>query len=217
MALRQELVKAAGVAVLALLNASGVSVLPSASITALALVQVVGLLNALLARPSKMTTKCDSPVGTASRPASTIATGCAAGLVLALMAARFLGFLCLCGSLFQVAFLACLAGAACCRMAARSRSSNCVQGCHSERSRVGARNPYDVAFWPRLEEGKEGAEHELLLEGLVEEYYGSCSVLADAFEQTVHVEHEPLLDGLVEEYDGPCGVAADASVLEGES
>merc|ERR550525_885294 len=136
-----------------------------------------------------MTTKCDSPVGTASRPASTIAAGCAAGLVLALMTARFLRFLGLCGSLFQVAFLACLAGAACCRMAARSRSSTCIQWCHSERSPVGARSPYDVAFWPRLEE-KEGAEHELLLEGLVEEFYGPCSVLADASEQTVHVEHE---------------------------
>merc|ERR1719336_2922949 len=155
MALRQELIKAACVAVLALLKASGVSLLPVASITALALVQVVGLLNALLARPSKMTTKDDSPVGTASGPASTIAAGCAAGLVLALMTARFLRFLGLCGSLFQVAFLACLAGAACCRMAVHSRSSNCIQGCHSERSRVGGKSPYDVAFWPRLEEEKE--------------------------------------------------------------
>merc|ERR1719336_1219899 len=187
MALRQELIKAAGVAVLALLHASGLSV-----------VQVAGLLNALLALPCKMTIKCDSPVDTASGPAPNIAAGCAAGLVLALATARLLRFLGLCDSLLQVVLLACLGGAACCCMACFFRSSGCSQGCHSEQSRVGARCPYDVAFWPRLEEEKEGTEHELLLARLAEEYYGPCSVLAYAFEQTLHVEHEPELEDLVE-------------------
>lgn len=216
MALRQEIIKAAAVTVLALLSASGVSVLPAASITALALVQVAGLLNALLALPSKMTIKCDSPVDTASGPAPNIAAGCAAGLVLALATARLLRFLGLCDSLLQVALLACLAGAACCGMAIFVWSSGCSQECHSEQSRVGARCPYDVAFWPRLEEEKEGTERELLLERLVEEYYGPCSVLADASEQTVHVEHELVFEDLVEEYDEPCDVAVDGSVLEAE-
>jgi len=200
MALRQELIKAAGVAVLALLHASGVSVLPGASITALALVQVAGLLSTLLALPSsKMTTKCDSPVGTASGPASTIAAKCAACLVLALVTARLLRFLGLCDSLLQVALLAGLAGAACCCMAFFFWSAGSSRGCRSQQSRAGARCPYDVAFWPRLEEEKEGTEHELILERLVEEYYGPRSVLTDASEQTVHVEHEPVLEDSVEE------------------
>merc|ERR1719350_963164 len=100
-------------------------------------------------------------------------------------------------------------------MAYFSQRSRGSRGCSSRRSRAGASCPYGVDFWPRLEE-KADVEHEPLLEGLVEKYYGPCSVLADASEEQVHVEHEPLCNGLVEEYEGLCDVVADASVLEAE-
>lgn len=174
MALQQELLKSTAVATLALLHASGVVVLPTASITAIVLVQLFSLLHALLAPPSKAAAKTDVVASATSARASSVATRCAVGLVLLVLFARLLRFLSFCESPFQVACLACCVGAACYSVTSSSRHSS-----HMEQGHAGVSCPYDAAFWLNLEQ-TEHLEPESVLEGLVEEYYGPRSVLAHA-------------------------------------
>jgi len=180
MALQRELLKSVAVALLVLLHASGVPVLPAASMTAIAVVQGFTLVNTCLQLPSKVPAKVDSIDQRASARVSITAAWCAAGLVLAVLFARFLRVLDLCSSSLQVAFLACLGGALCCCMVSFARHSGSVCECSQRSSHAGVRCPYDPGFWAHLEE-KEATEHESLLEGLVEECFGPRSMLAGSF------------------------------------
>lgn len=178
MALQQELLKSAVVAVLALLHLSGSALLPVASTITLAAVQAFSLLNFfVLSPPCKVAAKVDSDSCAevaATATTSTSGARCAAGLVLAVLFARALRILGLGGpgSLCQVVIFACLAGALCyCMVALPSRGA--TDDCASSLS--AHHNP---AFWPQLEEKSDAVENRSILASLVEEYSGPSNMLS---------------------------------------